>query len=261
MKRIGFLICRLWVLVIFSSAGMAAAWASEPTMLTRDDVSVLKKKLVAVSAALGQPPAGYAKENDQFQLPTEAYKKEGSEKYDWVMPSMTSRVSGGGEKKAKKSQEQIGQEYEKAVAEAMAKGNYQEMAKLSEELQKKMGEAHLAEVTGRKAPIDIQIMLNAYQNHTLDSDMVVFEKPGVIAVIIDSGDEDKNRILVLFDPVGLKETKTLSRADLKQPEGGVSKKTTVLNAVIELVGPAEEIKAWAQQINTGAVLGQIDADR
>lgn len=49
--------------------------------------------------------------------------------------------------------------------------------------------------------------------------------------------------------------------ELKQPKEGVSKKNTVLNAIIELVGPAAETKVWVKQINCEAVLGQIDANR
>ena len=261
MNRFFYHLSRLWLIFCFAAVVSTSVFAAEQNMLTRDEVTGLKKKLVAVSNAMGQPPAGYAKEDEQFNLPTEVYKKEGSGKYQWVTPSMTSRFSGGGEKKAKKSQEQLQQDYEKKMAEAMAKGNYQEMAQLAQEMQKKAGEAHLAEVEGRKVPIEIHIMLNTYENQTLDSDMIVFEKPGVIALITDNKDENKNRLIVCFDPVTLKETKTLSRLEFNQPEDGVSKKTAVLNATIEIIGPAAEINTWAKQINTGAVLGQIDSDR
>ena len=104
-------------------------------------------------------------------------------------------------------------------------------------------------------------MLNTYQTQTLDSDMIVLEKPGVIGLIVDYKDENKNRLIVCFDPVTLKETKTLSRMELKQPDDGVSEKTAVLNATIEIVGPASEIKAWAKKINVGAVLAQIESSR
>lgn len=48
--------------------------ASDDTQLTRDEVTVIKRKLMAVAEALGQPPAGYAKEDESFYLPTEASK-------------------------------------------------------------------------------------------------------------------------------------------------------------------------------------------
>ena len=234
--------------------------AAEPNMLTRDEVGGLKKKLIAVVNAMGQPPSGYVKEDEQFNLPTEVYQKGNAGRYEWVTPSMTSRFSSGAEKKAKKSEEQLQKEYEKKVAEAIAKGNYEEMGKLAEEMQKKAGEAQLAEIEGRKVPIEIRIMLNSYETQTLDSDMIVLEKPGVIALIVDYKDENKNRLIICFDPVTLKETKTLSRMELKQPNDGVSKKTAVLNARIEIIGPAAETEAWVKQIDTNAVLGQIDTN-
>ena len=43
--------------------------AQDEKSLTRDEVSVIKKKMVAVLDALGQP-AGYSLEHDNFNLPT-----------------------------------------------------------------------------------------------------------------------------------------------------------------------------------------------
>ena len=259
-KLVNSILCLGIALCLFTVISTAAP-AAESNMLTRDEVGVLKKKLIAVVNAMGQPPSGYVKEEEQFYLPTEVYKKGNTGKYEWVTPSMTARFSGEGEKMARKSGEQLQKEYEKKVAEAIAKGNYEEMGKLAEEMQKKVGEAQLAAVEGRKVPIEIRIMLNTYQTQTLDSDMIVLEKPGVIGLIVDYKDENKNRLIVCFDPVTLKETKTLSRMELKQPDDGVSEKTAVLNATIEIVGPASEIKAWAKKINIGAVLAQIDSSR
>ena len=259
-KLVNSILCRGMVLCMFTVIS-TAAMAAEPNMLTRDEVGALKKKLIAVVNAMGQPPAGYAKEEEHFNLPTETSTIKESGKFRWVTPSISIRFSGGGAKNARISQEQIQKKYEKKIAEAMAKGNYEAMGKLAEEMQKKAGEAQLAEVEGKRDPIELNVSLNTYQTQTLDSDMIVLEKPGVIALIADNRDEKRNRLLVLFDPEVLKDTKTLSRVDLKQPEEGVSKKNTVLNAIIELVGPAAETKAWVKQINTGDVLGQIDASR
>jgi len=259
MNKFAYLLSCLFLIFCLATVDSLTVLAAEQNMLTRNEVTGFKKKLVAVFNAMGQPPTGYVKEDERFNLPTEVYKKDNSGKYEWVTPSMTSRFSGGGEKKAKKSQEQLQQEYEKKVAEAMAKGNYEEMSKLAEEMQKKIGEAHLAEVEGRKVPIEIQITLNTYESQMLDSDMILFEKPGVIALIVNQKDENKNRLIICFDPITLKETNILSRMELKQPDGGVSNKTAVLNAKIEFTGPGAEIKAWAKQINIGGVLSQIDS--
>jgi hypothetical protein len=261
MKKFRVSTRRLWMAFCLFTVISTAALAAEPNMLTRDEVGALKKKLVAVLAAMGQPPAGYAKEEERFNLPTETYIIKSSGKFQWVAPSVSIHFSGGGAKNARKSQEQFQEEYQKKIAEAIAKGNYEAMGKLAEEMQKKAGEAQLAEVEGKRDPLDLQIRLNTSQTQTLDSDMILLEKPGVIALITDNRDEKKNRLLVLFDPDVLKDTKTLSRVELKQPKEGVSKKNAVLNATIEIIGPAAVTKAWVKQINTGAVLGQIDSGR
>jgi hypothetical protein len=260
MKKLVNSILCLGMVILFTVISTAAS-AAEPNMLTRDEVGALKKKLIAVVNAMGQPPAGYAKEDEHFNLPTETSMIKESGKFQWVTPSVSTRFSGGGAKNARKSQEQFQKEYEKKIAEAIAKGNYEAMGQLVEEMQKKAGAAQLAEVEGKRDPIELNVRLNTHQVQTLDSDMVVLEKPGVIVIILDNRDEKKNRLLVLVDPVALKETKTLSRVEIKQPKEGVSKKNAVLNATIELVGPAAVTKAWVKQINTSAVLGQIDSDR
>jgi hypothetical protein len=221
-------------------------------------VAVLKKKLVAVSAALGEPPAGYAMDDEQFSLPTEADRQKSTGKFHWVYASVTQRFAGGGEKKAKKTQAQLQQDYERKAAEAMAKGDYEAIARLGQEMQQEAGKAHLAEIEGKKIPIEVRIVLNTSQYQGIDPDRVVFEKQGVIALLLDAKDEARNRIAVYFDPVALMETKTLSRIEIRQPEGGTAKKTVVQCATVELVGPAAEITAWAKRMNTGAVLAQID---
>jgi hypothetical protein len=53
---------------------LGIAFAQRETPLTRDEVASIKKKIVGVLDALGQPPAGYSSERESFQLPTEAYK-------------------------------------------------------------------------------------------------------------------------------------------------------------------------------------------
>lgn len=234
--------------------------------LTRDEVAGLKRKLLAVAAALGQPPTGYVKEQEAFDLPTASYlqktKDPGkSDRRDWVSPSMTARFTGGERRIEEKSQDQLKKESEKKIAEAMAKGDYQAIGKITEEIQRQAGRTQLAVAEARKDPIALRIGLNALEGQTVDPDAVVFEKAGVIALLVDTEEEKASRLLVLFDPVALKETKTLSRVDLRQPDGGVSRKTAVYNARVELTGPAAEIKSWARRMNTGTALGQIDSGR
>jgi hypothetical protein len=50
--------------------------------LTRDEVASLKKTLAAAIESLGQATSGYSKEHESHNLPTEAYFKSGTTKYN-----------------------------------------------------------------------------------------------------------------------------------------------------------------------------------
>jgi len=45
------------------------------------------------------------------------------------------------------------------------------------------------------------------------------------------------------------------------PKDGVEKKTAVLNAAVNVSGPANEVEAWIKKIDAKAALSQIDAAR
>jgi hypothetical protein len=248
MKKI--IALALWF--VFSTT---SSFASDSEMLTRAEVGGLKKKLTTIFAAMGQPPEGYVVEKETFNLPTETRKIDG--KYDWVSPAAEFRIGSGQEKAARKVQNELETAYQKKVAEALAKGDYQAMTKISQEVQQKAAQMQAAAIEGRKEPLSLNINLNTHQSETIDPDSVVFEKPGVIALLIDKNDELHNRLVVYFDPIVLKSTETLSRIDFERPEQGVSEKTAVVNATIELTGPGDEVTAWAKRIDTAAVLSQI----
>jgi hypothetical protein len=254
---------RKLVFMILSLTLAVPAWsaASENTPLNREEVTVIKRKLMAVADALGQPPSGYIKEDESFNLPTETSKMEKTGNYYPLYASAHFKFSGGSEKKAKKSQKQMEAEYKKRMLEAQAKGDYQEMSKVAQEMQQKMGQAQMAAESSRKEPIDVNIQFNSNPGQTIDPDAVLFEKTGVIALKFKAdGDDEKIRVAVYFDPLHLKNTKALSRVDLSdKEEKGVKNKTTVRNATIELTGPAATVEGWAKGIATGKVLGQIDA--
>ena len=239
----------------------ANGWAEEENRLMRDEVAVFKKKLVAIVTSLGNAPAGYIKEDENFYLPTEFYKDRNSGKITPIHASASQRFGGGAEKKRKKSQKEMEDYYQKKMAEAMAKGDYEAINRLTQEMQAKAGKAMMEEAEARKEPIEISIYLNSNPSQGIDPDNVVFEKPGVIALKFKEGGEDKVRVEVYFDPVSLKDTKTLSVVDLKMPKGGVEKRTAVLNATVRISGPSSEVEAWAKRIDTKAVLAQIDAAR
>jgi hypothetical protein len=250
---------RLSSIVIFAAMFLGIAVAQNSVPYTRDEVAALKKKLVASFDAIGQPPAGYAKERENFNLPTEASKNHDSGLF-YPAYGSGSRTFGA-DKSAQKSEKDLQKDYEKKVAEAQAKGDYQAIAKLAQEMQQKAGEMQLKKIEGKKVPIEIHININSNSGEAIDPDAVLFERTGVIALKEkNDGDEEKSRVRIFFDPVNLKDTKQLSKVDMKMPEKGVKSKTSVYNITIEFNGPTSEIEAWAKKIESGKVLAQIDGN-
>lgn len=259
MIKVRFAAAILLAAVFFS----AFAWADEENRLTRDEVAGFKKKLVAIFASVGEAPKGYVKEDEAFNLPTQFYKNRNSGKINPIHASASQRFGGGAEKKSKKSDKEMDEHYRKKIAEARAKGDMQEMMRILQEMQMKAGQAELEQIEAeKKEPVEISIVINSGESETtIDPDNVVFEKPGAIALRLKEGEEGKARIEIYFDPVSLKDTKTLSVVELKMPKDGVDKKTAVLNATISISGSANEVEAWAKRIDTKAALSQIDAAR
>ena len=258
MKKVRFAMTMLLIVMFFP----AFVWSEEENRLTRDEVAVFKKKLVVILSSLGDAPKGYVKENEDFNLPTQFYKNRDSGKISPVHASASQRFGGGAEKKSKKSEKEMGEYYRKKMLEAQAKGDYEAMGKLAQEMQMKAGQAGLEQMEAeKKEPVEVRINSNSNPSQTIDPDNVVFEKPGVIALKLKGYDEGKATVEVYFDPVSLKDTKTLSVVDLKMPKDGIDKKAAVLNATISLSGPANEVEAWAKRIDAMTVLSQIDAVR
>jgi hypothetical protein len=251
------MIHRVSSVVIFVAIFLGIAVAQNSVPYTRDEVATVKKKIVAALDAIGQPPAGYAKEKENFNLPTDASKNHDSGLF---YPAYGNGYrTFGADKSAQKSQKDMEKEYQKKVAEAQAKGDYQAIAKLAQEMQQKAGEMQLKTIEGKKEPIDIHVTINSGSGEPIDPDAVLFEKTGVIALKEkNDGNDEKMRVRIFFDPVNLKDTKQLSKVDMKMPEKGVNSKTAVYNMTVEYDGPTAEVEAWAKKIDTGKVLAQID---
>lgn len=230
--------------------------AQENNPLTRDEVSVIKKKLQAVFDALGQAPLGYSKENENFSLPTEAYKN--SKSGLWQPIGASAERNFGTQKKAEQENQDLQKDYQKKILEAQAKGDYQEIARLSQEMQKTASEKQLKTVEASKEPIRVDIRFNGNPGATIDPDAVLFEHPGVIALKSDDqSTPGKERINIYYDPVSLKDTKQLSRVDMKMPEDGSKNRVAVLNVTVELYGPLKEIEPWAKKFDSLKILAQI----
>jgi hypothetical protein len=246
----------LYVLLLGSLAITSNISAQENPPLMRDEVSAIKKKLVASLDALGQPPEGYAVKDESFNLPTSVSPSRSGGKFWPVYGSAERRYTTDvGSEKANKD---FQKEYQQKLLDAQAKGDYQAMAAISQEMQKKMSERQKNATEKQKDPIQVEVHINQNPGNTIDPDGVLLEKPGVIAIKTGSDKENgKSRVLVAFDPIALKQTGTLSRLDLKMPEDGVTSKTAVLNIVVNLDGPASEVESWVKKIDTGKILGQI----
>lgn len=247
-------LCTYVIAILFLMVSQVQAQGEKS--LTRDEVSIVKKKLVSIFEAVGQPPAGYSMESETYSLPTDAYPIEGTANYSLVGASAFREF--GTKRKAEDASKDLEKEYKKKMLEAQAKGDYQEMAKLGQEMTKKMGQQSLKTEESQKEPINIHINLNGGDGETIDPDAVVSEQSGVIALKALNGTPEKGRVRIYFDPVALKETKQLSKVTLTFPQKGVSKRTAVLHAMIEIAGPAAEIEAWAKKIDFKKVLAQID---
>ena len=233
--------------------------AQNENSLTRDEVAIIKRKLVAVTEALGEPPPGYAKTEESFSLPTEANKAESAGRFHPVYGSASLKFGSAAEKKGKKSGEDLQKEYQKKITDAQAKGDYQSMAQLSQEMMQKVSKASAEAMEGPSEPVGVAITFNSNPSQTIDPDAVVLEAPGVIALKFkEDVDGTKGRVVLYFDPVNLKSTKTLSVVQMNEPEGGVTKKNAVKNVIVELNGPLGEIQTWAKRIAAKKVLAQID---
>jgi len=250
MKHVSLAIVGILLLLTYSNA-------QTPSPLNRDEVSAFKKKLVALFDAVGEAPAGYAKEDEDFNLPTELYPSRSAGKFNPIYGSASRKY--GTEKAAEKSNEQLEKEYKKKMMEAQAKGDYMAMQKIAQEMQQKVGQTQLQAADAHKDPIDLQVSLNQFSGETIDPDAVVLEQAGVIALKseeeVGSG---KGHIRVYFDPVALKNSNQLSEVRLKSPDDGVTKRSAILAAIIEFQGPLAEIEPWVKRINAKKILALID---
>jgi len=80
MKHVSLAIVGILLLLTSSNA-------QTPSPLNRDEVSAFKKKLVALFDAVGEAPAGYAKEDEDFNLPTELYPSRFAGKFNPIYGS------------------------------------------------------------------------------------------------------------------------------------------------------------------------------
>jgi len=239
-----------FALVVSGTAG------AQSTSLTRSEVTAIRAKLVAVQQAMGADPAGYVKESEDFNLPTDfSAAKDGK---FWPISSSirlryTDKASSEGQANAEKALE----EFQAKYAAAAASGNVEALTKMTQDLQKMQAAALTPPV--KKEPLDVNVELNQQPSVGIDPAAVVLERAGVIALRDKQVSRDTGSVTVYVDPVALKNSSDLAKIELRTADEGVGSKIGVYHVVIQLNGSVADAEAWAKSFNYGAMLGAIDA--
>ena len=118
---------------LLSFAMVSTAFAQDATSLTRSEVAAIKAKIVAVQGAMGADPAGYLKESEDFDLPTDFNAAQGG-KYWPITSGVTLRYTDRASKEGTANAEKATQDFQARYTAAIAAGNFEAVAKLSEEL-------------------------------------------------------------------------------------------------------------------------------
>ncbi len=224
----------------------------QQTDFFRDDLSALKDRLRGVIAALGEAPAPYAKESEDWSLP--AYACADGSGFFPISASYRASLTTDAQQK------QLEQDFQKQLMEAQAKGDYDAIAKLSQDMQAKA--MAMAQANQQNQPIQIGIQANGGGGQTIDPDTVVRDGVGFIALKdrqggISSGEE---RITFYFDKVALKDAQRIASFDLGGDQR-VPGKRDLINLRVDISGPTPTVEAMATGLDTNAVLQQLDDKR
>lgn len=216
--------------------------------VARDEALALKNSVRAALEALGAPPSGYAKAEEDFDLPTSMGFDKGAHRF-WLSESGGQFTFTSGQ-----SGEQMGQEFQKKIMAAQAKGDYAEIQRLSAELQQGMAAAMGAEMS----KVQVKVALNRRVHQEIDPEGVLWEAPGAIALRIEGAEPGKALVMIAFDPQALADTKSLSLVSLGETLNPSSAtKTAVRTVVVEMSGPEEVVTGWARTVDKAKLLGLI----
>ena len=238
-------------LLILSLGSVALAQNNLP----RPEVAQVKAKLGAVVAAMGDAPAGYVKEPEDFNLPTEFSPAQAKDKFWPISSSVSVNYTDQGVQDAQATADQASEDFEARYAAALASGDPNAIARMTQEMLKISSLAAAAAFSSdAKEDMSVYIQFNGNPYAAIDPDGVLFERPGVIA-LVDL--PERKEVVVYLDPIALKETETLSSFTLSTPDDGVGNRIGVYNITITLDGEPEDIEAFAQSFDTDAMLAQI----
>lgn len=217
----------------------------------RDDLASLKKSMEGVLAAIPNPQGPYAKDNENWNLPSYACQdKSGTVPID---------VGYSGRYTTEASTRKMGEEYQKELLAAQAKGDYQAVAKISQQMQQKI--LQQAAVDQQFQPIDINVSANRQDAQTIDPDAVLRDGEGFLALRTDKdASSGTERVSMFFDPVALKNAHQLARFDMSG-DFRVPSKLALLSLRIDLNGQASVLETMIKKVDTSKVLGALTAAR
>ncbi|HET7651266.1 MAG TPA: hypothetical protein VFL15_11260 [Gammaproteobacteria bacterium] len=219
----------------------------------RSDLVSIKKNVTAMADALGTPPAPYAKESENWQLPTYACQDKSG-----FIPAGTTyhfRLT------TDVQQKKLATEYQQKMMAAEAKGDMQEVMNISQQYQKLAMQQ--ASANQNNGPIEIDISTNNNDSGTIDPGAVVRDGAGFIA-LRQPGDASSGTetVIVYFDRQALKNAHEAASFD--ESSGGnvrVPAKLAVINARININGPTALVDAMVKKLSAGSVLGQLSEKR
>jgi hypothetical protein len=232
---------------------------AQETSLTRSEVAAIKAKLVAVQQAMGADPAGYIKESEDFNLPTD-FNPARDGKFWPIVSSVQMRLTDRALKEGTASAEQAAEDFQRRYAAAVASGNVETITKMVEEMTRIQTAATAAAMNPvRKEPMTVYVQLNMNPSVGIDPDAVVLEQPGVIALrSLRNSSDGRGDVTLYIDPVALKATEELSKIELRTADTGVDNKTGVYHVVIQLNGTVADAEAWVKTFDFGPMLAVID---
>jgi hypothetical protein len=241
---------------LFLALVLSGTASAQSTSLTRSEVTAVRAKLVAVQQAMGADPAGYLKETEDFNLPTDFNPAQGG-KFWPITSSIRLRYTDKASTEGRANAEKAVQDFQTKYAAAAASGNVEALTKMTEELQKLQASAMTPPV--KQQPMDVNVQLNQNPTVGIDPAAVVLERAGVIALRDKSVSSDRGSVTVYVDPVALKNSQDLAKIELRTSDDGVSNKVGVYHVVIQLNGAVPDLESWVKSFDFGAMLGVIDS--
>ncbi|HEX5339744.1 MAG TPA: hypothetical protein VFX47_02575 [Gammaproteobacteria bacterium] len=217
----------------------------------RSDLVAIKKNVTAIAAAFGTPPVPYAKESENWQLPT--YACQGSAGFKPVNTDYSLRLT------TDVQQKKIAADYQKKMMDAEAKGDMQAVMNITQQYQKLAMQQ--ASANQNNSPIQVDIAVNSSDSMTIDPGAVLRDGAGFIA-LRQPGDASSGTetVIVYFDKQALKDAHEAARFD-EDDSVAVPAKLDMIHARININGPRALVESMVKNLNTGATLGQLGEKR